>query len=135
MPTFSFAFPLAPERVAALYALIEEIRARSEEHARSRGRLAVRGEMIRIQTVAHGYLVLIEVEGDDPERFVEWLSESEHPYDRWFAERTREIFGPDALEAASSPWTTIYAWKRQGLGRIDDERVEQTGVTTSGVAR
>jgi hypothetical protein len=135
MPTFSFAFPLAPERAAAFYALIEEMSARPEEHAESRRRLAVKGETIRIQPSTHGYLVLIGVEGDDPERFIEWLSESEHPYDRWFAERAREIFGPDALDARSSRWTTLYAWKHEELGRIGAELAERAGATTSRVTR
>jgi hypothetical protein len=67
------------------------------EHAASRRRLAVTREAIWISESAEAATACLSVEGDDPERFTRWLVQSDLPYDRWFAERARQVWPLDGF--------------------------------------
>lgn len=108
--TLSIACVVEADKQEGLGRFVEELRSRAAEHAESRRRLGVTRESIWLGKSAQGDVAVLYVEGDDPEKFLQWLEQSDLPFDRWFAERAQEIWPFDGL-GHSGRTLNLFDWE------------------------
>jgi len=110
MADTTFALPIAPEKVAAVRAFVAELlgprRAEFEASWREKG---ITRERSWLQEAPAGALVLVFMEADDLGRAFREIATSECPFDRWYRQQVREIYGVDLTEGASRPPNELLA--------------------------
>lgn len=108
------AFPVIPGQEAALEAFLRAMKERSGEVDDFFRRYGVTMESWHIQTSPEGVLVIVTSEARDDAAFAEHAA-SEHPFDRWFKDRVREISGIDLDETPrGEPSREAFCWREQG---------------------
>jgi hypothetical protein len=98
------AFPILPGKTAAWRSWMDELDGpRHGEFVASRQRAGVH-ERTFLQSTPMGDLVIVTLEGDDPERSFGEMMSSEDAFTTWFLEKAKEIHGLDpSAVAAGSP--------------------------------
>jgi hypothetical protein len=71
----------------------ELLGSRRSEYAASRQRLGIHLERCWTGTVQGVELVFVYLEVEDPVEMCTRLARSSHPFDRWYREKLRELFG------------------------------------------
>jgi hypothetical protein len=103
MAQLALALPCLPGGAAKARQLAAEChgprRAEFEEFHR---RVGLTGERWYLQQTPQGELLVLTLEGD-PQRAIAKLGTSDHPFDRWFKERVREIHGVDFNQPLPGP--------------------------------
>ena len=102
MPAITFAVPLLPGTTEKWKeAIVEMNGSRQSEHEESRRRMGLTREVVSLQQTPDGDLVVVCLEGDDPEGVVSRYLNSDHPFDRWFAETV--LVGTHGMDASHDP--------------------------------
>ena len=112
MPIVAIALPIVPGQMDAWRAFCQEMQGpRRAEFEESRRRAGVTRELAFHQPTPQGDLAIIVVETDDPQRYMQTIVASDHPFDRWPLERVREIHRIDPTQiAAGPPPLLVFAW-------------------------
>jgi hypothetical protein len=99
------AFPILPGKTAEWHTWMEELKGpRHEEFVASRQRAGVH-ERTFLQATPMGDLVIVTLEGDDPERSFGEMMSATDAFTTWFLEQAQAIHGldPSSLATASPP--------------------------------
>jgi hypothetical protein len=115
MPILTFALPLPADRVEALREFVGELlgsrRAEFEASWRAKGIVA---ERAWLQSAPTGMLVLVSIEAGDLLRAMHAIATSDTPFDRWYRQRVRDIYGVDLADESSRPQIELLAeWTAQ----------------------
>ena len=103
MTTLSLALPCLPGGADKLRGLAEACRGeRHQEFDDFHRRIGLTAEQWFLQQTPQGELFILTLEGD-PHGAVAKLAGSDHPFDRWFKERAREIHGVDFNQPLPGP--------------------------------
>ena len=99
---YAFAVPLPPGKTDAVRRLTQEsLGARKSEFDDLQRRSGVSQESYWLQRdPAGGGDLLIVVSNSDQTAFMEIMAHPQTPFDRWYRDQIREIFG----DAAAEPW-------------------------------
>jgi hypothetical protein len=92
---------LAPGAVDAHHAWCEELRRRRDEFAESRLALRICRQVFWLQPVFD--LAIVRTDAEDPVTALGELARSTTPFDRWYAQRERDIHGRPLLPAGQAP--------------------------------
>ena len=94
MATAAFALPLTPGKTEEWRRWSADLLGpRRAEYEASRRRLGVAVERAYLQHTPQGDLNVVYVEADDLARAFADLATSQDPFDVWFRERARDLFG------------------------------------------
>lgn len=99
------AFPILPGKTPAWHNWMDELNGpRREEFVASRERAGVH-ERTFLQSTPMGDLVIVTLEGDDPEQAFGKMMGTTDAFTTWFLEHAKEIHGldPASLATASPP--------------------------------
>ena len=90
------AFPILPGKTPEWRVFMEELNGpRREEFVESRRRAGVR-ERTFLQSTPMGDIVIVTLEGDDPERAMGQMAVATDAFATWFNERATAVHGVDA---------------------------------------
>jgi hypothetical protein len=110
MAMIVFALPLAPDRIEAVRAFVAELlgprRAAFEASWRAKG---ITREQAWLQRTATGALVLVALDADDLPRALHAIATSADPFDEWYRQRVREVYGIDLSDERSRPSLEVLA--------------------------
>ena len=99
MPAIGFVVPILPGKIDDHLRLDEELMgSRREEFAQSRRSLGIHKESAWHQETPDGTVAVVYIEADDPAAAMAGMGSSEEPFDRWFREQVRDIYGVDLTE-------------------------------------
>ena len=114
MGLMAVAFPILPNKTAEWRRFMAEINGpRQMEFADSRRRAGVR-ERTFLQSTPMGDLVIVTLEGDDPARSFEQMTEATDAFTTWFLGQVMAVHGTDLTRPmAGSPSELV----------VDTERV------------
>jgi hypothetical protein len=115
MAMLTFALPVPADRIDALRAFVAELlgprRAEFDASWRAKGIVA---ERAWLQTTPTGALVLVSIEAGDLLRAMHAIATSDAPFDRWYRQRVREVYGVDLADESSRPQIELLAeWTAQ----------------------
>src|SRR5689334_16602021 len=102
MATLALALPCLPGGAEKARQLATACRDRRAEFDEFHRRVGLTGERWYLQETPQGTLILVVLEGDPPGAIGK-LAASDHPFDRWFKEQTREIHGVDFNQPLPGP--------------------------------
>ena len=104
MESNAIVFPILPGETADWRAFIDEINGpRHPDFVESRRRAGVQ-ERTFLQSTPMGDVVIMTMEGEDPERSFGQLVSARDPFTTWFLERVKAIHGVDlAAPMTGSP--------------------------------
>jgi hypothetical protein len=95
MPSIAFVAPLLPGKSDTDSANMASCDHgdRQADHVASRGRAGITREAVWLQPTPMGEVAVVYMEADDLEAAFKALGASEHPFDRWFRDRVRDVHG------------------------------------------
>jgi hypothetical protein len=97
------AFPILPNKTADWQAFIDELNGpRHAEFSESRRRLGVQ-ERTFLQHTPMGDLVIVTLEGDNPEQAFGQFVHGTDEFTKWFLGKVREVHGIDLTASTASP--------------------------------
>jgi len=95
MPLMAVAFPILPGKTAEWRTWMEELNgSRRQEFVDSRKRAGVH-ERTFLQPTPTGDLVIVTLEGDDPEHAFGKMMGAKDAFTTWFLERVKAVHGVD----------------------------------------
>jgi hypothetical protein len=95
MPLMAVAFPILPGKTPEWQAFMDELNgARHAEFIESRRKAGVH-ERTFLQSTPMGDLVIVTLEGDDPEHAFAQMMSADDAFTKWFAERGAAVHGLD----------------------------------------
>ncbi len=95
MSVMAIAIPIKPGKTGAWRKWTDELNGpRQDEYASSRKRVGLR-ERTFLQQSPQGDLVIVTLEGDDPERAFAKMMQASDPFTSWFLDQVKEIHGID----------------------------------------
>jgi len=95
MSLMAITLPILPEKTAAWEAWMKELEGdRHEEFVRSRSRVGVRERTFR-QHTPRGDVVIVTLEGEDPERAFQQMMSATDAFSTWFWAKAAEFHGMD----------------------------------------
>jgi hypothetical protein len=87
MPATTFAAPILPGKTEAWKKAVAELKGpRKAEYEESRRRMGVTREVVSLQSMPQGDMVIVFLEGSDPTGVVAKYLASNAPFDKWFAD-------------------------------------------------
>ncbi len=103
MSVMAMVVPILPGKAERWQRLIDELKGpRRQQYQESRRRLGVRERIFR-QSTPQGDLLVITLEGDDPEGAMRRFAKDTDEFSRWFFRQMGEINGPDAAQGTQGP--------------------------------
>lgn len=88
--------PILPGRVEAWRRFVQDMaEGQSEAYAASRSRMHIHAERLWINETADGAIAVMVIEADHPDRAMQALATSQHPFDRWFRQQILALLGHD----------------------------------------
>ena len=95
MSVMAVTFPILPGKTPQWRSWMKELNGpRHEEFAASRSRAGVHERTFLQQTPA-GDVVIVTLEGKDPQRSFEMMTSGHDAFTSWFAQKAREVHGID----------------------------------------
>jgi hypothetical protein len=114
MAMLALAIPIVPGKTDQWRRFIDQINGpRRAEYIDSRRHLGVR-ERVFLQSSPHGDLVLITVEGDDPETAFRFFGAQDDPFINWFREQVLELHGIDLAAPPPGPFPQLVVDSQEG---------------------
>jgi len=102
MPSYAFANPVLPGKVAAWKGYVAEMTgARAAEYQASRQRVGLTTERVWLQQTPHGDFAVVYWEAADIGKVFESLMTSQDPFDQWF--RDKVLVGVHGMDPAAPP--------------------------------
>jgi len=95
METLGVAAPILPGKLGQWREMVNELRRRSDEHARSMKAKGLAREDLWLQQTPFGDTVILYMEGEELATYMKKVFESDAPFDRWFAQQLRDVHGID----------------------------------------
>jgi len=103
MALFAMAVPILPGKTDQWLKFLDELRTkRREEFVASRQRLGVR-ERTFLQRTPMGDLVVVTLEGDDPQSAFAKFAQADDDFTRWFKAQVQEAHGLDLSQPPPGP--------------------------------
>ena len=103
MALMAAAFPILPNKTADWQAFIDELNGpRRSEFAESRRRMGVQ-ERTFLQHTPMGDLVIVTLEGNNPEQAFGQFVHGTDGFTKWFLGRVQELHGIDLTASTASP--------------------------------
>ena len=103
MALMAAAFPILPGKTAEWQSFIDELNGpRHSEFSESRRRLGVQ-ERTFLQKTPMGDLVIVTLEGDNPEQAFGKFVHGTDSFTQWFLERVKAVHGIDLSAGTESP--------------------------------
>lgn len=92
---------------------MQEIRgSRHSEYEGSRQRLGITKEVVYLQHSSPREIIIVHLEGDDPEQMLSKLAASAFAFDRWLKRQILEIHGLDLSQPLlAGSKELIFAWQ------------------------
>jgi len=95
MPMMAVAFPILPGKTAEWRAFMDDLNgSRRDEFEASRKAAGVR-ERTFLQETPMGDLVLVTLEGDNPDQAFGKMMSADDEFTKWFTERAQAVHGVD----------------------------------------
>lgn len=117
MALMAIAVPILPGKTGQWRRFIEELNGpRRSEFEASRRRLGVH-ERAFFQSTPQGDLVIVTVEGADPEGAFRQFGTGTDEFTRWFVQQVKEIHGMDLSQPAQ--------WPMPELGLDSERRIQK----------
>jgi hypothetical protein len=108
---YAFAVPIPPGKTEAVRRLTDEsLGARKREYDDMQRRSGVTEESYWLQRDPEGGDVLIVVSNSDQTGFRELMANPQTPFDRWYRDQIREIWGLDPSEPWGEPNELLGRW-------------------------
>ena len=109
---YAFAVPIPPGKTEAARRFTEEsLGARKSEYDDLQRRSAVTEESYWLQRDPEGGDVMIVVSDSDQTGFAEIMANPQTPFDRWYRDQIRDIFGVDPGEPWGEPNELLGTWR------------------------
>lgn len=109
MALFAIAVPIVAGKTEATRAFTEEIMStHNAEFKKSRGALGV-VERTFLQQTPMGDIVIVTLEGDDPEGAFKKFGEGTDEFTNWFVEQVKEVHGLDLRNLPEMPLPELVA--------------------------
>jgi hypothetical protein len=106
---FAMAVPILPGQTERWHRFLDILKdEKSNEYKASRARLGVR-ERVFFQPTPQGDLVVVTLEGNDPEAAFERFAEANDDFTKWFTQEVKAIHGLDLSSPPSGPMPQLYA--------------------------
>lgn len=103
MPMMAVAFPILPGKTAEWRAWMEEVNGpRRDEFDASRKAAGVH-ERTFLQQTPHGDMVIVTMEGENPEQAFATFTQSTDPFSEWFLAQVQAIHGIDLRQPMPGP--------------------------------
>jgi hypothetical protein len=144
MPLMAVAFPILPGKTAEWRAFMDELDGpRHAEFIESRRKAGVH-ERTFLQSTPMGDLVIVTLEGDDPEHAFAQMMSTDDAFTKWFAERGAAVHGLDpAVPLTGAPSELVADTDPCGRRRVttaslqgqDEGPLASTGGSSRGVAK
>lgn len=117
MAIVAAVMPLLPGKSEEWRRWVQELQgSRRTEYAASRNRLGIRSERCWIGTVHGAEVVFVYLEVDDSMGMSHLVS-SMHPFDCWYRQKLREVYGLDVAQYHRSLLLEqAFAWSTPGAG-------------------
>lgn len=104
---FAMAIPIAPGKDAEWQNFMRELKdQRLEEFQASRQKLGVRERTFYQQTPSGG-LVIVTLEGDDPENAFKKFTQGTDAFTKWFMQKVQDVHGFSLQSADQIPQTQL----------------------------
>jgi len=88
--------PILPGRVEAWRRFVQDMAdGQSEAYAASRNRMHIQAERLWINETADGAIAIMVIEADQPDKALQALATSQHPFDLWFRQQVLALLGHD----------------------------------------
>ncbi len=108
MALMAIAVPILPGKTEQWKRFVQELNGpRHGEYDASRRRRGVR-ERALLQRMPQGDLVIVTLEGDDPEGAFRQFGQGKDEFTRWFVQQVKEIHGMDLSQPAQWPMPELY---------------------------
>jgi hypothetical protein len=108
---YAFAVPIPPDKLEAVRRLIEEsLDARKSEYDDLQRRSGVTEESYWLQHDPELGDLLIVVSSSDQTDFMEIMANPKTPFDRWYRDQLRDIFGFDPAQPAEERNELLGSW-------------------------
>jgi hypothetical protein len=103
MPLMAATFPILPGKTPEWRKFIDELNGpRRAEFVESRRRVGVQ-ERTFLQSTPMGDLVIVTLEGEDPQRSFGQMAQATDAFTRWFLDRVKELHGVDLRTPTAPP--------------------------------
>ena len=118
MAIVAAVMPLLPGKGEEWRQWVQELQgSRHAEYAASRNRLGIRSERCWIGTVHGAEIAFVYLEVDDSMEMYTHLVSSTHPFDCWYRQKLREVYGLDLAQYHRSLLLEqAFAWPTPGSG-------------------
>jgi hypothetical protein len=94
MPGIVLTFPIVPGMVEAWRRFCQELSgSRRQAYEGSRRKLGITRERLALVETAYGSAAVTTLEGADMAQALGQIISSDLPFDRWYRERVRELYG------------------------------------------
>jgi|TARA_B100000809_G_scaffold36117_1_gene31680 hypothetical protein len=114
MPVTTFAVPILPGKTETWKQAITALNGdRKVEFEEFNARLGITRHIASLQQTPQGDFAVVCIEGDDPDRVLGQMQQSDHPFDRWFVETIhQEVHGLDPSQGPPPPTTVFLDFKK-----------------------
>jgi len=105
MPVMTFAAPVLAGKTEAWKTAVAEMSGpRKAEYEESRRRMGVTREVVSLQSLPQGDVVVVFLEASDPQTIIARYLASDMPFDKWFSEAVlKGVHGMVASPPANHP--------------------------------
>ena len=108
---YAFAVPIPPGKTEAVRRLTQEsLSTRKSEYDDMQRRSGVTEESYWLQQDPEGGDFLIVVSDSDQRDFLEIMANPQTPFDRWYRDQIRDIFGVDPAQPAGARNELLGSW-------------------------
>lgn len=106
---FCIAIPILPGKTEMWRKFTNELKGnRKKEFNESRKQLNVH-ERTFYQQTPNGDLVIVTLEGDEPEKFMQSFAQRNDEFSKWFLQNVKEVHGFDLTQPSQGPMPELIA--------------------------
>src|ERR1041385_1891300 len=112
MASAAIAFPILPGKTDPARRFAAEVKSRSDEFTRSVSGRGLTREDWYIQSAPQGDMVIVVMEGENPQATLHSWAASNDPFDVWFKNQAGEISGIDFNQPIPCLPEHAFAWRK-----------------------
>ena len=111
MATLAFVASILPGKQEAWRRFYQSLEgSRRQQYEEFHKRLRITKELVWLTEMPQGDLAIVYLEADSPEQMIQELTASNLPFDRWFKEQVRDLYGLDVEKhSAKRPNELVFA--------------------------
>jgi hypothetical protein len=107
MVLFSMAIPVPTGKEAAVRQLAKDVESRWKDFEKQEKRLGAKRESWFLQPSSPWSLFIVHFEAKDPNKFFTDLAKSTDPFDVWWKDQLKQIFGLDLSASMTGPFPEL----------------------------